>query len=326
MSNMLLEIIKVKKYFPVNKIFFRSKVESWVKAVDGVSFSIPAGKIVSFVGESGCGKTTTARLILLLEKLTEGRILFKGKDVNKFNRCELNEYKAEVQAVFQDPYSSFNPRMRIREFVCEPLYAQKQYNQKDIKIKFEETLEMVKIDPTVGSRYPHMFSGGQRQRLALARALIVNPSVIVLDEPVSALDVSIRAQILNLLNDLQRQTGASFLLISHDLATVRHMSNIVGVMYLGKIVELGKCENIYEHTLHPYTEALISAALPSHPDQSKKTISLPGEVPSAADLPTGCRFHPRCFYSKPLCAREEPELFNIKENHWVACHFLERGK
>ncbi len=320
MSEAFLEIKGLKKYFPITRGVIRGRVLGWVKAVDGISFSIPPGTIFALVGESGCGKTTTSRLILLLERATDGAIFFRGQDIRKLNREETRQYKSEVQTIFQDPFSSLNPRMRVGSIIAEPLIVQKKYSQDEIHGKVKEALRQVNLDVNAAGRYPHMFSGGQRQRIALARALAVSPRLIILDEPVSALDVSIRAQILNLLHDLQIELGVSYLLISHDLATVRYMSHEVGVMYLGRIVERAECEEVYNHPLHPYTEALLSAALPSHPDLVREEIMLPGEVPSAAALPSGCRFHPRCRHREPICVEAEPELERAGPNHWVACH------
>lgn len=320
MSEALLEISGLKKYFPITRGLIRSRTLGWVKAVDGISFSIPPGTIFALVGESGCGKTTTSRLILLLEQATAGVISFRGQDIRKLQGEETHRYKSEVQAIFQDPFSSLNPRMRVWSIIAEPLIVQHKFSQDEIEGKVEEALRQVNIDVDAAGRYPHMFSGGQRQRIALARALAVSPRLIILDEPVSALDVSIRAQILNLLHDLQRKLGVSYLLISHDLATVRYMSHQVAVMYLGRIVEQGECEEVYNRPLHPYTEALLSAALPSHPDLVREEIMLPGEVPSAAALPPGCRFHPRCLKREPICTETEPDLERAGETRWVACH------
>ena len=324
MAEALLEVRGLKKYFPITKGVIRTKIMGLVKSVDGISLSIAPGTIFALVGESGCGKTTTARLILLLEKATEGAILFKGKDITQLDPERVKEYKSAVQAIFQDPFSSLNPRMRIGSIIAEPLKVQKRLGKAEIQHRVGEALKQVSIDVTAARRYPHMFSGGQRQRIALARALVLNPGLIVLDEPVSALDVSIRAQTLNLLHDLQRALGISYLLISHDLATVRYMSHQVGVMYLGRIVERAECESLYNQPLHPYTQALLSAALPSHPDLVKDEIMLPGEVPSAAALPPGCRFNPRCLHRESICLDQEPELQMIQENHWVACHRQKR--
>jgi len=324
MPEALLEVRGLKKYFPITKGVIRTKVEGLVKAVDGISFSIAPGAIFALVGESGCGKTTTSRLILLLERATEGTILFRGEDITKLNKEQVKEYKSAVQAIFQDPFSSLNPRKRVGSIIAEPLKVQGKLGKAEVQYRVEEALKQVSIDVTAARRYPHMFSGGQRQRIALARALVMNPRIIVLDEPVSALDVSIRAQILNLLHDLQLELGVSYLLISHDLATVRYMSHRVGVMYLGRIVEIAECEESYNNPFHPYTQALLSAALPSHPDLVKDEIMLPGEVPSAAALPPGCRFHPRCLHTEPICLDDEPELQMISENHWVGCHKQKR--
>jgi oligopeptide transport system ATP-binding protein len=320
MPRPLLEVQALKKHYPMSRGTVLDRQVGVVKAVDGISFSIEPRQIFALVGESGCGKTTTSRLILLLETATEGKIVFNGSDVTTFDRQRRRDYRLSVQAVFQDPFSSLNPRMRVGSIIAEPLEVQGTFGREQIKQRVADTMERVQLDPQTARRYPHMFSGGQRQRIALARALAVEPRLIVLDEPVSGLDVSIRAQILNLLQDLQADLGVSYLLISHDLATVRHMSHKVGVMYLGRIVEIGDCEDIYTNPLHPYTKALLSAALPSHPDAVREEIRLSGEPPSAAALPAGCRFHPRCGYADGTCVQIEPELRVAGGTHWVACH------
>jgi len=320
MFEVLLDVRDLKKYFPITKGIVFTKVMGWVKAVDGIDFSIIRGTTFALVGESGCGKTTTAKLLLLLLKPTDGSILFQDRDVTKIDKQQLKEYKSAVQAVFQDPFSSLDPRMQVRDIIAEPVEVQLKLSRRDVMCRVEEAMERVGIDVVAARWYPHQLSGGQRQRIALARALAVNPRLIILDEPVSALDVSIRAQILNLLKDLQRELDVAYLLIAHDLATVRYMSSQVGVMYLGRIVELAQCEELYTNPLHPYTQALLSAALPSHPDLVRDEIRLSGEVPSAAALPTGCRFHPRCIYAEPICFKQEPELQIVREKHWVDCH------
>jgi oligopeptide/dipeptide ABC transporter ATP-binding protein len=315
----LLAVKDLKKYFPVAKGVLR-KVVGWVKAVDGISFSVAKGETFSLVGESGCGKTTTAKVILLLEKGTAGAVLYQGKDVFKFCGEELSQYRAAVQAVFQDPYSSLQPRRRVGAIVAEPLVVKSALSTAEIKERVAEVLRRVGLNSDSVNLFPHEFSGGQRQRIAIARALSLHPSLIVLDEPVSALDVSIRAQIMNLLKELQEQMEVSYLLIAHSLATVRYMSQRVGVMYLGKLVEQGPSEELYPKPLHPYTKALISAALPSHPDVVREEIVLSGEVPSALDPPGGCRFHTRCFCAMPICSEFEPQLKEVAADRYVACH------
>lgn len=310
----------MRKHFPVERGLLK-RVTGWVKAVDNISFSIEEGQTFSLVGESGCGKTTTARIILLLEEATGGSVLFRGGDITKLDKKGLREYHASVQAVFQDPYSSLSPRKRVWFTVGEPLMVNKAVpHRRAIKERVEELLIQVGLDHRAAELYPHEFSGGQRQRIAIARALALNPSLVVLDEPVSALDVSIRAQIMNVLKDLQGRLGVAYLLIAHDLATVRYMSHRMGVMYLGQLVESGPSEELYDRPLHPYTRALLAAALPSHPDVVREEIILKGEVPTALNPPSGCRFHPRCHCAMPICAEVEPSLKGMGNDHSVACH------
>ena len=323
MNDMLVEVKGLKKHFPVKKGIVIQREIGSVKAVDGVDFSIPRGKTFGLVGESGCGKTTTARLVLMLETITSGTIRFDGVDYTEMNGLELKKYRSKVQAVFQDPFSSLSPRLRVRDIIAEPITANENLPRATVRQRVNEALEVVKIGPGKAENYPHEFSGGQRQRIAVARALAVNPSLIILDEPVSGLDVSIRAQIMNLLQDIQDEFGITYLLIAHDLAVVKHMSHHVGVMYLGKLVETAQSEELYEKRLHPYTQALYSAALPSHPALVKETIILPGEVPSPLNPPTGCRFHPRCSESMSVCATDEPVLKDMGGGHTVACHLYD---
>ncbi len=318
----LLEVRDLVKYFPVSKGLVLQKVTGWIKAVDGVNFSIPKGETLGLVGESGCGKTTTSRLILLLEKATSGSILFQGKEVQTLRGEGLQEYRRSVQVVFQDPYSSLNPRMRVGDIISEPLVVNERLPKSAVRERVAELLEMVGLRADNASLFPHEFSGGQRQRLAIARSLSLHTDLIILDEPVSALDVSIRAQIMNLLMDLQTQLGLSYLLIAHDLGVVTCMSHVIAVMYLGKIVELAPAEKLATDPHHPYTQALFSAALPSHPDEYREEIILTGEVPSPLNPPAGCRFHPRCEKVINLCSEKEPVLKSMGENREIACHLF----
>ncbi|MBI2872669.1 MAG: ATP-binding cassette domain-containing protein [Chloroflexi bacterium] len=325
MTELLLEARAAQKYFPVQKGLLFAKTVGHIKAVDGVSFSIEEGKTFGLVGESGCGKTTMAKCILLLEKLTSGQVFVGGRDISKLNGEQLKQYRGMVQAVFQDPYSSLSPRMRVRDIVAEPVVVNRRLSRKELKERVTEVMGVVGLHEEMGNRYPHEFSGGQRQRVAVARALSLSPKLMVLDEPISALDVSIRAQIMNLLRQLQAQYSLSYLLIAHDLAVVRHMSDQVGVMYLGKIVEYADSNELYAKTLHPYTKALVSAAMPSEPGVRRDEIVLSGEVPSPLNPPPGCRFHPRCPFAMPKCSEGEPALVEAFPGHKVAC-FLHSDK
>jgi oligopeptide/dipeptide ABC transporter ATP-binding protein len=320
-SNILLEARSLRKHFPITKGFIRQKRAGWVRAVDGVSFSINRGETFGLVGESGCGKTTTAKLALFLEQPTSGSILFRGEDISALSETMLKQYSRSVQAVFQDPYGSLDPRMKVADIISEPLVVTHAIPRKAMIERVKEVLVEVGLDPKSTNRFPHQFSGGQRQRIAVARALASGPEVIILDEAVSALDVSIRAQLMNLLKDLQERLGLTYFLIAHNLAVVKHMSNYVGVMYVGKIVEYADADEIYQHPCHPYSAGLLSAALPADPDAPNTEIILGGEIPSPINPPSGCRFHPRCSHAKEICSETEPVLRKVAANHFVACHF-----
>jgi len=319
-TDVLIELDECQKFFPVTKGIVLRRLVGQVKAVDGVSFKIRQGETYSLVGESGCGKTTTAKLVLQVEQPTGGQINFNGKNMADFTAADRREYRASVQAVFQDPWSSLNPRMRVGDIILEPLITNKNLTKGEAKEELENLLRDVGLHSFQGDYYPHEFSGGQRQRIAIARALSLKPKVMILDEPVSALDVSIRAQIMNLLKGLQDQYGVSYLLIAHNLATVRYMSHHVGVMYLGKMVEEAPTQELFNNPQHPYTKALISASLPAHPDSQREDLVLSGEVPSPLNPPSGCYFHTRCPFVMDRCSVDEPELRELSEGHKVSCH------
>ena len=318
MSAALLEAQALTKHFPVRHGLL-GRPTGIVRAVDSISFTIAPGKTLGLVGESGCGKTTTSRMILNVEAPTSGSIRFEGAALSALDRGGLSRYRRAVQAVFQDPYASLDPRMRVGTIVGEPLVINERPSSSALRRRVLELLELVGLPERAAELFPHEFSGGQRQRIAIARALALSPKLVVLDEPVSALDVSIRAQILNLLRDLQSQLGVSYLFIAHDLAAVAHMSHTIAVMYLGKIVEIGDAEVVAKSPKHPYTQALFSAALPSHPDERRDEIILAGEVPSPLAPPAGCRFHPRCPHALPRCSSDEPKLLS-ESGRLVACH------
>ena len=320
MSAPLLELDDLKKYFPVSTgALWRRKTGS-VKAVDGVDLAIYPGETLGLIGESGCGKTTTSKLILLQEPPTGGNIRYEGENISGLEGRALMRYRREVQVVFQDPYSSLSPRMRVGDIIAEPLEIHTSLTRAARAQRVAEVLELVGLQPEVARLFPHEFSGGQRQRIAIARALATDTRLIVLDEPVSALDVSIRAQIMNQLEHLQETLGVSYLFIGHDLATVAHISDRIAVMYLGQIVELADSLELCARPLHPYTQALFTAALPSHPDQRHEKLRISGEVPSALDPPAGCRFHTRCPHAMPRCACEAPVRKEVAARHRVACH------
>ena len=317
--SVLLQVSNLKKQFPVTGGLLRRHRAS-LKAVDGVSFSIKPGETYGLVGESGCGKTTTAKMVLLLEEPTDGGIQYEDLDALNLDREGARRYKSSVQAVFQDPWASLNPRMRVREIIAEPLQINTTMTTAKIRARVSEVLQDVGLQAYQANLFPHEFSGGQRQRIAMARALALGPKIIILDEPVSGLDVSIRAQIMNLLKDLQQEHDLSYLLIAHDLATVRYMCAKIGVMYLGRLVEEAETEELFENPLHPYTRALMSATLPSHPDIEREEIILTGEVPSPVNPPQGCHFHPRCQAVFEPCAALEPHMIEPTPGHKVVCH------
>ncbi len=318
----LLELRNLKVHFPVRRGLF-APVRDYVRAVDGVSLAIDPGETLGLVGESGSGKTTLARAIVLLNKPTSGNILFEGRELSALRGSALRSVRRKLQIIFQDPYGSLNPRFTLNEIIAEGLEIQKlTRDAADKNRKVAELLATVGLDPESGYRYPHEFSGGQRQRIGIARALAVDPSLVVCDEPVSALDVSVQAQIINLLQDLQQQRGVASLFIAHDIAVVAHISRRVAVMYLGRIVELGPSRRVIDSPRHPYTQALISAIPVLDPESKRKRIVLAGEPPSPIHPPSGCPFHPRCpIAQKPRCETEVPSLREIIPGHWAACHF-----
>lgn len=323
MAKELLRAENLEKHFPVTKGLVLMKTIGQVRAVDGVNFTINEGETLGLVGESGCGKTTTSKLLLRLEKPTGGEVFLEGKNIQEFKGQELRDYRTQVQAVFQDPWSSLSPRMKVKDIVSEALVVNKDVTSKDAYDRVQEVMAQVGLAPEQAELYPHEFSGGQRQRVAVASALASSPKLIILDEPVSALDVSIRAQVMNLLVDLQQETGVAFLLVAHNLATVRYMAHQTAVMYLGKIVEYSPTEELYDNPLHPYTKALFSAALPAHPDDIGDEIVLTGEVPSPINPPSGCNFHPRCPFAMDRCSVEEPELKETNSGHLLSCHLYD---
>ena len=321
-DNVLLAVRDLKKHFPIRKGLF-AKTVGHVKAVDGVSFDLAKGEVLGLVGESGCGKTTTGRVILRLIEATAGSVMFEGQDVLALGKRDLRAMRRRMQIVFQDPYSSLNPRLTVGSMIEEALAIHNLAKGAKAKERVAELLTLVGLSPLHARRYPHEFSGGQRQRIGVARALAVDPRLIIADEPVSALDVSIQAQILNLLGDLKKDLGLTYIFIAHDLAVVEHISDRVAVMYLGRIVELAGSRALYKQPLHPYTKALLSAIPIAEPSRKRERIVLTGDVPSPAKPPPGCPFHPRCFMARERCKVDVPPLRELAPGHWSACHFAE---
>lgn len=319
-KEILLQVDRLKKYFPANAIILKRK-QSAIKAVDGVSFAIEKGQTMGLVGESGCGKTTIGKMIVRLHKPTEGKIWFDHKEINGMNDKEMLDYRKKAQMIFQDPYASLDPRMKVKNIIGEALDIHRSYNSKlHRKEIVDELLNKVKLPRLYAERYPNELSGGQRQRVGIARSLAVGPEFLVCDEPVSALDVSVQAQIVSMLKELQSDMELTYLFISHDLSMVKYISDKIGVMYLGKLVETADCDELFQHPVHPYTQALLSSIPSLNLDHQRKRFILEGELPNPLDLPIGCRFRIRCPYAKEICSEIEPEMKEVIINHWAACH------
>ena len=324
-SNVLIRVDNLVKHFPIMRGLFQKQVGA-VRAVDGVSFEVKRGETLGLVGESGCGKSTTGRAVLQLYRPTSGSVHFDGADLTKIKGEELRAMRRKMQMIFQDPYASLNPRMTVGEIVREPLIVHNVATESEANERVKQLLELVKLNPSFSTRYPHEFSGGQRQRIGIARALALQPSFIVCDEPISALDVSIQAQVVNLLEELQKEFNLTYLFIAHDLSMVRHISDRVAVMYLGVIVELATRDELYSHPLHPYSQALLSAVPIPDPvaETARQRIILTGDPPSPANPPSGCRFRTRCPIAEAKCAESRPDFREIKPGHFVACFFADR--
>jgi oligopeptide transport system ATP-binding protein len=322
-NNTLLQVENLSVHFPIKRGVFKQTV-GHVRAVDGISFEIQKGETLGLVGESGCGKSTTGRVILQFYRPTTGNIFYNGKNISSLRSSKFRPLRRRIQMIFQDPYASLNPRMSVRDIIGEPLVVFHEVTHKNLRTKVQDLRQLVGLDPHFVDRYPHEFSGGQRQRIGIARAIALNPDLIICDEPISALDVSIQAQVVNLLEDLQKKLGLTYLFIAHDLSMVRHISNRVAVMYLGVIVEIASSNSLYDDPLHPYTQALMSAVPIPDPkiEKIRKRIILSGDVPNAINPPSGCRFRTRCPIAGEICASEKPELREITVGHSVACHMV----